>query len=76
MKSNMLSIHTPKTPRVESKSQFIFFSQSGHVAYQIKLEEVYTYMQVNTLNLHAPLTSGAGLKVLILKLCRYKYFLC
>ena len=30
-------------------------------------------MQGNTLNLHAPLTSGVGLKGQILKLCRFKY---
>ena len=54
-------------------SAFLFFSKSGHVAYQIKLEEVKTYMQGNTLNLHTPLTSGVGLKSQILKLCRFKY---
>ena len=31
---------------------FFFFSKSGHVAYQIKVEEVKTYMQGNTLNIH------------------------
>ena len=41
MKANMLSLHTPTTPRVGSKGHiFFFFSKSGHVAYQIKLEEV------------------------------------
>ena len=30
-------------------------------------------MQGNTLNLHTPLTSGAGFKGQILKLCRCKY---
>ena len=30
-------------------------------------------MQGNTLNLHTPLTSGVGLKGLVLKLCRFKY---
>ena len=37
------------------------------------MEEVYTYMQGNTLNLHTRLTSGAGLKGQVLKLCRCKY---
>ena len=37
------------------------------------MEEVYTYMQDNTLNLHIPLTSGVGFKGQILKLCRCKY---
>ena len=35
-----------------------FFSKSGHVAHQIKVEDVYTYNQGNTLKLHTPLTSG------------------
>ena len=30
-------------------------------------------MQGNTLNLHTPLTSGAGFKGQVLKLCRCKY---
>ena len=67
----MLSLHTPVTPGVRSKGHIIFFfSKSGHVAYQIKVEEVQTYMQGNTLNLHTPLTSGVGLNGQILKLCR------
>ena len=40
MKANMLSLHTPATPGVRSKGHFVFFSKSGHVAYQIKVEEV------------------------------------
>ena len=55
------------------KSSFFFFFKSGHVAYQIKVEEVWTYMQGNTLNLHTPLTFGVGFKGQILKLCRCKY---
>ena len=39
MKADMLSLHTPTTPGVESKGHF-FFSKSGHVAYQIKVEDV------------------------------------
>ena len=52
MKANMLSLHTPTTPGVGSKGHFFFFSKRGLVAYQIKVEEVQTYMQGNTLNLH------------------------
>ena len=37
---NMLSLHTPSTPGVGSKGHFFFFPKIGHVAYQIKLEEV------------------------------------
>ena len=40
MKAIMLSLHTPATPWVGSKGHFVFFSKSGHVAYQIKVEEV------------------------------------
>ena len=39
MQANMLSLHTPMTPWVGSKVIF-FLLESGHVAYQIKLEEV------------------------------------
>ena len=68
----MLSLHTPTTPGVGSKGHF-FSSKSVHVAYQIKVEEVKTYMQGNTLNLHTPLTSGVGFKGHISKLCKCKY---
>ena len=40
MKANMLSLHTPGTPWMGSKGLFFFFSKSGRVAYQIKVEEV------------------------------------
>ena len=41
MKASMLFLHTPSTPGVGSKGQIFFFvSESGHVAYQIKVEEV------------------------------------
>ena len=41
----MLSLHTPTTPEVGgggggSKGHFLFYSKSGHVAYQSKVEEV------------------------------------
>ena len=39
IKANMLSLHTPMTAGVGSKV-FFFFSKSGHVVYQIKVEEV------------------------------------
>ena len=74
MKAGMLSLHTPTTPGVGSKGHFFyFFFKSGHVAYQSKVEEVLTYMQGNTLNLHTILTSEVGFKGQILKLCRCKY---
>ena len=39
MKANMLSLHTPSTPGVGPRGPFFLF-WSGHVAYQIKVEEV------------------------------------
>ena len=32
--------HTPATPGVGLKGHFVVISKSGHVAYQIKVEEV------------------------------------
>ena len=40
MKANILSFHTPGTPGLGAKGHFVFFSKSGHVAYQVKVEEV------------------------------------
>ena len=40
MRASMLSLHTATTPGVGSKDHFLFFSESGHVAYQSKVEEV------------------------------------
>ena len=63
-----MKANTP--PRPLGWGQKVIFSGSGHVVYQIKMDEVQTNMQCNTLNLHTPLTSGVGLKGQILKLCR------
>ena len=49
---------------------FFFFSESGNVAYQIKVKDVKTNKQAKILTLHTPLTSGSGLKGQILKLCK------
>ena len=41
MKASVLSLHTPTTdPWGGVKGSFLFFSKSGHVAYQSKVEEV------------------------------------
>ena len=40
MIANMLSLHTPTTPGWGQNVIFVFFPKSGHVAYQIKVEEV------------------------------------
>ena len=47
MKANMLSLHTPTTPWVGSKGHFFFFSKSGQLAYQIKVEEVPNSVSFN-----------------------------
>ena len=73
MKASMLSLHTPRIPGVGSKGHFLFFSKSGHVAYQSKVEEVKTCMHGNTLNIHTILSSEVGFKGQMLKLCRCKY---
>ena len=52
--------------------KYFYASESGHVAYQIKVKKVLSNMQGNTLNLRAPVNSGVGLKGQILKLCRCK----
>ena len=63
MQAVILSLHTPSTPGVESKPLNIFFSESSHVAYQIKGNEIYDYMQVNILMLHTASTPWCGLTV-------------
>ena len=40
MQAHILSLHTPATGWVGSKSRNIFFSECGYVAYQIKVKEV------------------------------------
>ena len=62
-----MSLHTPSTCAVESKAQNFFFSECGHVAYQIKGKEVWTSMQEKTLTLHTP-DLWVGLKGQIMKL--------
>ena len=66
MVANILPTDTPLTKGVGSKRQTIYFSESSHVAYQIKAEDA-------GMNLHKTLTSGVGFKGQILKLCRCKY---
>ena len=36
MQANSLSVHTPSAPGAGSKGQNVSFSESSHVAYQIK----------------------------------------
>ena len=48
--------------------------ECGHVAYQRKGKEVYSYIITNTLALHTHLASGSG-ESQIMKLYRLVYFL-
>ena len=49
-----------------SKGQATYFSESSHVAYQIKVDEAGSNMVANILLTDTPSTRGAGQKV---KLC-------
>ena len=62
MVSNILPTDTPLTQGVGSKGQTIFFSESSHVAYQIKADGVGSNMLANILPTDTPLTQGVGSK--------------
>ena len=49
MQAIILYLHTSLTSRMEPKGQNIF-SESSHVAYQIKWNEIYKHMQANILS--------------------------
>ena len=48
---------------VEAKAKIKLFSECGHVAYQIKADNVCSNMVANILPTEAPLTQGWGQKV-------------
>ena len=60
---NILPTYTPLTQRVGSKGQTIYFSESGHVAYQIKADDAGSNMVANILPTDTPLIRGWGQKV-------------
>ena len=62
MVANILPTDTPSTQGVRSKGQTIYFSESSHVAYQIKVDDAGSNMVVNILPTDTPLTQGAGSK--------------
>ena len=43
-------------------SEYTFFSEYGHVAYQFKGNEAFNGMLVNTLTIHTPSTPGVRSK--------------
>ena len=62
MVANILPTNTPSTQGVGSKGQTISFSESSHVAYQIKADEAGSNMEANILPTDTPLTQEVGSK--------------
>ena len=62
MVANILLIDTPSTQGVGSKGQTISFSESSHVAYQIKADGTGSNMVANILLTDTPLTQGDGVQ--------------
>ena len=60
MVANILPTDTPSTQGVGSKGQTIYFSESSHVAYQIKADDTGSNMVANILPTDTPLTQGGG----------------
>ena len=63
MVANILPTYTPLTQGVGSKGQTISFSESSHVAYQIKADDAGSNMVANILPTDTPSTQGVGSKV-------------
>ena len=62
MVANILPTDKPLTQGVGSKGQIIYFSEHGHVAYQIKADDAGTNMVANILPTDTPSTQGEGSK--------------
>ena len=62
MVANILPTDTPSTQGVGSKGQTISFTESSHVAYQIKGNLAQSTMKAKKLSLHTPTTPGVGSK--------------
>ena len=62
MVANILPTYTPSTQGVGSKGQTIYFSESSHVAYQIKADDAGSNMVANILPTDTPFTQGVGSK--------------
>ena len=62
MVANILPTDTPLTQGVGSKGQTVYFSESSHVAYQIKADDAGSNMVANILPTDTPLTQGVGSK--------------
>ena len=57
-----LPTDTPMTQGVGSKGQTIYFSESSHVAYQIKADEACSDIVASILPTDPPSTQGVGSK--------------
>ena len=62
MVANILPTDTHLTQEVGSKGQTIYFSESSHVAYQIKADDAGSNMVANILPTDTPSTQGVGSK--------------
>ena len=60
MLENILPTDTPSTQGVGSQGQTISFSESSHVAYQIKADDAVSSMVANILPTDTPSTQGVG----------------
>ena len=63
MVANILPTDTPLTQGDGSKGQSIYFSESSHVANQIKADDAGSNMVANILPTDTPSTPGVGQKV-------------
>ena len=66
MVANILPTDTPWTKGVRSKGQTIYFSESSHVAYQIKADDAGSNMVANILPTDTPLTQGQKVRLYLL----------
>ena len=62
MVANILPTDTTSIQGVGSKGQTIYFSESSHVAYQIKADDAGSTMVANILPTDTPSTQCMGLK--------------
>ena len=63
MVANILLTDTPLTQGMGSKGQTIYFSESSHVAYQIKADDAGSNLVANIFPTDTPSTQGLGSKV-------------
>ena len=62
MVANILPTDTPSTQGLGSKGQIICFSESSHVAYQMKADDAGSNMVAKSLPKDTLLTQGVGSK--------------